>query len=129
MNLQEKINADLKAAMIGGFTDRKDLLRVLIGEFNRIGKSLSDQEVVSIIKKMVENAKEMNNKFEIDVLSEYLPQMLTTDQLKVVIEDIIKTNNFNSIKSMGAVMNELKVKYPSKYDGKIASELIKELLK
>lgn len=37
----------------------KSLLRVIIGEFNRVGKEISDSEATQILKKMVKNAQDM----------------------------------------------------------------------
>ena len=50
--LQEQISIDLRTAMKNKDENVKSLLRVVIGEFGRVGKELSDDQVVSIIKKM-----------------------------------------------------------------------------
>ena len=57
MTIQEKIKADVKTAMLAKETQTRDILRVVIGEFNRIGKEVSDTEATATIKKMVANAK------------------------------------------------------------------------
>jgi uncharacterized protein YqeY len=125
--LQEKIEADLKTA-IKNQSEEKSLLRVIIGEFNRFGKTLSDDEATKIIKKMKENAIEMHNQSEIDILDRYLPQMLSTEDLSIAIENIITENGIVDIKGMGIIMGKLKQKYPNQYDGKLASEIIRKHL-
>lgn len=129
MKLQEKIHSDLKNAMINKDNHRKDLLRVLIGEINREGKELSDERIIKIIKKMSENALIMNNQLEIDILSEYLPKMLTEQEIDVIISDYILNNDINNIKQMGLVMKYLKDEYGSSIDGKIASLIFKNKIK
>lgn len=129
MKLQEKIQSDLKIAMMNKDVHRRDLIRVLIGEINRVGKDVSDDEVSKIVKKMTDNAILMNNQIEIDILSDYLPKILTEKETEDVIDQFISDNNINSIKQMGLVMKYLKDEFGSSIDGKIASSLIKNKLK
>lgn len=129
MKLQEKIQSDLKVAMMNKDVHKRDLIRVLIGEINRVGKDVSDDDVSKIVKKMTDNAILMDNQFEIDILSNYLPKMLTEKEIENVIDQFILDNNINSIKQMGLVMKYLKDEFGSSIDGKIASSLIKNKLK
>lgn len=129
MKLQEKIQSDLKMAMLNKDVNKRDLIRVLIGEINRMGKDVSDEDVLKIIKKMTENASLMNNEIEINILSEYLPKMLTEQEIDVIISDYILNNNINNIKQMGLVMKYLKDEYGSSIDGKIASLIFKNKIK
>jgi len=128
MKLQEKISADLKSAMKNKEVKKRDLLRVVIGEFSRVGKELSDEEVVKIIRKMKENADLYNNPIESDILAEYLPILLTENQIEIIIQNIINKNGFNSMKDMGNIMKELKINYSAQIDGKLASQIIKNKL-
>ena len=134
MSLQNKIKDDLKQSMINKNTEKKDLLRVVIGEFsrtdhyNKISKELPDNVVEEVITKLVKNAKIMDNENEIKILSNYLPTILGEKQLEILISGIINKNSYNTIKDMGKVMGELKSKYGSTYDGKMASILVKKLL-
>lgn len=128
MNLQEKINIDIKMAMKNKDTDRLSILRVVKGEINRIGKDLSDDEIIKIIRKMKENSDMNNNKIESDILNEYLPSMLEEKQLEVIIHAIIYNNGYNSMKDMKNIMSELKTNYGASVDGKLASTIIKNKL-
>ncbi|MDY0270147.1 GatB/YqeY domain-containing protein [Trichloromonas sp.] len=129
MKLQEKIQSDLKIAMMNKDVPKRDLIRVLIGEINRVGKDVSDDEVSKIVKKMTDNAIEMNNQIEVDILSDYLPKMLTEKEIEDVIDQFISDNNIGGIKQMGLVMKYLKDEFGSCIDGKVASSLIKNKLK
>jgi len=128
MTLQEQIQADLKTAMMNKDENKKNLIRVILGEFSRIGKELTDEQVTKILKKMLENSKELNNQVEIDILETYLPKELSKEELTTLIQKVITDNNIISIKEMGKVMAGLKTS-GSLYDGKVASEIIKTLLK
>ncbi len=128
MKLQEKIKADMMAAMKNKNEDVKSLLRVVMGELNQIGKEVSDDVVVSVIKKMKQNAIEMKNDREVEILDLYLPSMLEPKQLEILIQGIINKNGFNGMKDMGKVMGILKSDYNGSYDGKLASEIVKNNL-
>jgi len=129
MNIQKQINQDLKQAMLAKDEDRKTFLRVIIGELNRKGKEFTDVEVIKELRKLEENAKMLNNQFEIDVLANYLPQKLSDNDVKTIVENIIIDNNITSIRDMGKIMGMLKV-HPSSslIDNSIASKYIREIL-
>jgi uncharacterized protein YqeY len=128
MKLQEKIKADIMTAMKNKDENTKSLLRVVSGEISRIGKDVSDDDVIKIISKMKENASEMGNANEMDILNKYLPVMLEPKQLEILIKGIITKNSFEGMKDMGKVMKELRDNYGSTYDGKLASEIVKNNL-
>ena len=72
----------------------------------------------------------MNNDFEVSILEEYLPTMFSDDEIKTIVETIIKDNSFTSMKDMGKVMVELK-NHPksAQIDKKIANRFVREILK
>jgi hypothetical protein len=137
MTLQETIKNDLVVAMKSKNVETTSLLRVVLGEFstvasrmpNNIDKVLSDDLAVKEIRRMHENAKLMQNQFEIDTLDKYLPKMLSEDDIKNIVSKIISENNFSGVQNMGKVMMEIK-KHPNStmIDNKIASNIVKELL-
>lgn len=127
MTLQEKINADLKSAMLSKNEFQKSILRVLIGELNRVDKVVGDDKVQSIIKKMIENAKIIGNTSEVDFLEKYLPQQLSEVELRNAITNHVNSNGY-TVKEMGKVMLFLKETFAGQYDGKLASTIVKEIL-
>ena len=63
MNLQKQIKSNLTAAMKAKDEEKKDTLRVILGEFGRLDKKeLSDDEVVKILKKLMKSEKEVLEK-------------------------------------------------------------------
>jgi uncharacterized protein YqeY len=127
MTLQERINNDLKNAMINSNNEVKSILRVVIGEINRKEKTLPDDRVIPIIKKMIEDAKVVGKLNEVAILETYLPAQLNAEQLKNEIQSIVTENSY-TIKDMGKIMSALKGKFAGKYDGKVANDLIKTIL-
>jgi uncharacterized protein len=137
MTLQETIKNDLVVAMKSKNVETTSLLRVVLGEFstvasrmpNNTDKVLSDDLASKEIRRMYENAKLMQNQFEMDTLDKYLPKMLSEDDIKNIVSKIISENNFSGVQNMGKVMMEIK-KHPNStmIDNKIASNIVKELL-
>ena len=125
-SLQEQIHTDLKSAMLAKNEFTKSILRVLIGELNREGKTVSDDRVTAIIKKMCENAKIVGNDHEITILEKYLPAQLSEDELRTIISALVFENSF-TVKDMGKIMGTLKEKYNGKYDGKLAATVVKTI--
>ena len=127
MTIQEKIKFGLEAAIILRDNPTRDLLRVVIGEFDRVDKIVSDEKALSIIKKMHQNALEFGTGHEIDVLEDYLPEPLSKKELTINIEHYIIMHKL-VIKDMGRVMSFLKANYEGRYDGKVASGIVREIL-
>lgn len=132
MSLISKIDSDLVSAMKRKDVETLKVLRVLKGEIqrNEQGKDgkivLTDTQVTTIIKKMVDNLKETGGLgSEITILSEYLPKQLTNDELVDIVIGLIEVNKYNSIKDMGKIMKYFKDNYEHRYDGSMLSSIIK----
>jgi len=129
MSLQTQIKEDMVAAMKARNTEVVSLLRVVAGEFGRVGKELSDEEALKVLRKMSENATELGNQGEVDILDKYLPKMLGELQIKTIVGGIISANKFTGMPDMGKAMGIIK-NHPmsAQIDGKIASQIARELL-
>lgn len=106
-------------APINGF------IKVLIGEFDRIGKNLSDEQCLSIIKKMHGNAVDLDNLDEAKYLSKYIPKQLSETEIETIIEEIV-SNPVN--RNIGAIMKHFNMNYKGKVDNKLVSEKAKKVL-
>ena len=145
--IEEKIQKDLVTAMKEKDSYRVNALRSVkaaIMNEKTVGKSheLTDSEIVSIIQKLSKQRKEAaeiydkNGRTELadkelkekSFIDEYLPKMMTTEELKSKINIIFSENNISSIKQMGIVMKQLKDKYSGQYDSSEASSIIKNML-
>lgn len=130
MTIQEKIKKDMVDAMKNKEADKVSFLRFLMGEFTRgYDKVIDDDKSMSILKKTLANSKEMNNEFEVSILEGYLPTMFSDEEIKTIVETIIKDNSFASMKDMGKVMVELK-NHPkaAQIDNKMANRFVREIL-
>jgi len=126
MKLQEQINEDLKNAMLTSKSYERDLLRVVIGEMNREGKDLTDDQVIKILKKMVENAEICGNNDEIPILNAYIPETMDYAKIKEIISEIIFIDSYTQ-KDMSKIMSAAKIQLGNSFDGKIVSQIIREI--
>lgn len=130
MKLIEQIGADFMAAYKAKEMEKKDFLGVLKTEVTKESKNPDDAFVVSKIKTMIKNAEATSSlsPFELDILNSYLPNQLTEDELRNILKDEVDNNGYKNMSDMGKLMLFLKNNYGGKYDGKMASILVKEFL-
>lgn len=113
------------------------LLSVVIGELDRLPtrENPTEEQIYSVIKKMyessqylVENNLSEESKIEYEYLKNYIKVQLTEDQIKSIIESIDKSEVTNNEKYViGKVMKYFKDNYAGQYDGKLVSQIVKEL--
>lgn len=150
MNLKQRIDADLKSAMLAGDRLKVDTLRGLKGAIlneevaqkqREVG--LSDDAVLKLLakeaKKRVESAgyfeqgsnldaakKEMAEK---DIIDSYLPAQISEDDLKSLVEKTItELNADGNPQMMGQVIAKVRTEAGPTADGGAIAKLVKELL-
>ena len=97
-----------------------------------------DQEIIGLFQNLVKQRKDSIEAFEsagrkdliekeqeeISIIKSFLPKQKNENEIEVIIDQLIKENEFNSLKEMGKLMNLLKDKYSGQIDmgsaGKIA---------
>lgn len=82
------------------------------------------KEAISFEEQANRTEEKMKLEAEIAVLEEFLPQMLSEERLESILEDF-KSSNEGA--SMGLAMKHLKESYQGQYDGKVASQLAKQI--
>jgi len=146
MSLKAQISEDMKTAMRAKDSARLGTIRLLQAAIKQREVDerveLDDGNVIAVIEKMLKQrrdsiaAYESANrhdladveKFEVTVLQTYLPQQLTEDEIKAILEKVVVDTGAAGIKDMGKVMAEIKPLVAGRADmGKI-SGLIKTRL-
>ncbi|MDP3210323.1 GatB/YqeY domain-containing protein [Methylotenera sp.] len=146
MSLNAQISEDMKTAMRAKDSVRLGAIRLLQAAIKQREVDerieLDDSNVIAVIEKMLKQrrdsiaAYESANrhdladveKFEVTVLQTYLPQQLTEDEIKAILEKVVVDSGAAGIKDMGKVMAEIKPLVAGRADmGKI-SGLIKTRL-
>ena len=122
MTIQEQIKQDLTAAMKAKDEEKKNALRIIMGEFSRgEKKTLSDDEAVKLIKKLVKSERETleqsgmtaANRY-IEILESYLPQMADDDE---IVRWITENINFADYKNKMQAMRDIMAHFGSGADG------------
>jgi uncharacterized protein len=146
MNLKERVNADVKQALLAGDKKRVVVLRglksVILNE--EVAKSkrdegLSDEVIVSLFQKEVKKRKEAielyrnaneeerahQEEYEVTIISEYLPEMLSEDKLRAVIDEVVAELGEVNMSKMGQVIGEVKKRTQGRADGAMTARLVK----
>lgn len=144
--LTEQIDADLKAAMKAGESDRLSVLRLLKSALKNkqieLGHELSDAEVLPVIQKEVKQRRESASEFEkgdraemaakelaeAELLTTYLPAQLGDEELTALVDQVITATNAQSLQDMGKVIGGVMSKAQGQADGARISSLVKSRL-
>lgn len=144
--LKEKLLEDMKISMRDKNTIRKNVIQMVRAAILQVEKDkqieLEDSQIMEIIAKESKKRKDSLSDYEksgrqelieeinqeIKILSEYLPQPLTKEQIEKIVEEIIEKTEASTMKDMGMVMKEAKAKIGVVADGKTINEIVKEKL-
>ena len=148
MDLFERINEDIKKAMLAREKVRLEALRGIKKEFLEAktakgsGGVLTDETAIKILTKMAKQRKESaaiyseNNRPELaenelaeaSVIEEYLPRQLSEEELTEELKKIIVSTGAEGPKDMGKVMGADTKALAGKAEGRLISAKVKELL-
>lgn len=148
MTLEERINQDIKAAMMAKDKVRLETLRavksaILLAKTDGEHKdSLSADVEMKILQKQVKQRKDAAEQYiqagrkeladkelaEASVIEEYLPKMLSADELKVELQKIIAEVGAKAPSDMGKVMGVASKALAGKAEGKAIADMVKQLL-
>lgn len=140
--IKAKIQEEVKTAMRAREQHRLDTLRGLVSEIKRVEidnrTDATDETVTSILQKEIKKRRDAidfaknagrdelvkNNQDEVAWIQSFLGEQLSEDELKKLISQLISDGNNN----LGKIMGELNKSHKGKFEGKLASELAKNLL-
>ena len=145
-SLNQRIVADMKAAMKAGDKQRLGVIRLIRAAIKqrevdeRI--TLDDDQIIASLDKMVKQRRESITQyragdrddlaeveqFEIEVIQDYLPTPLSEEEIGALIEEAMTQTSASSIREMGKVMGWLKPKMQGRADMGQVSALIKKRL-
>jgi uncharacterized protein YqeY len=147
--IRDEINDQLKKAMLNKDKDYTSTLRLILAAIKdreiierAKNKTVEDDIIIEVLSKMVKQRVESadiykknerlelakKEEYEISIIRNFMPTQLSDDEVKTIINKIIKDNNASSIKDMGVVMAELKKEYSGQLDFGAAGKMIKDIL-
>jgi uncharacterized protein YqeY len=146
LTLITQIQNHVKDAMKAGDRLKLTTLRMLVAAIKQkeidTRSDLSDDDIISIIEKQMQQRLEAAEQYEAagrnelfekesqeaEILKAYLPEKMGEEEVKGMIEKIISEMGEISMKEMGNVMSALKDQAGSKIDMKLASQMVREII-
>ena len=147
MSLYETIQADMYKAMKNNEKFKSSTLRVALAKLKdkkiELREDLSKNDEVKIIQNLVKQRKEaadiyeknnrselMKNEMnELEILSMYLPKMMSENELNTLIKEVISDTGATNISDMGKVMPEIMKRSAGKADGKMVQQIVSDFLR
>ena len=146
MSFIESIKTDMYSAMKSGDKEKAGTLRTLLSKLKdrqiNTRQELTDNDCINVIKTLVKQRKEAakmyedakrpklaeKEKIELAILETYLPKMMTEQETKTLIENVINETGAEGISDIGKVMPIVMQRGEGKVDGKNANIILRELL-
>ena len=146
MTLVEKINSDLISAMKNKNEERLKVLRMLKSELKYkaidTGEDLSDDDAIAVLSSAAKKRNEAVEEYrrggrddlaeqelaESEIIKEYLPEQLSENELKQLVERAVAETGAGSMKDLGAVMKALMPQIRGRADGKSVNIAVRSIL-
>lgn len=142
----EKIDADLKAAMQAGDSEKVAVLRLLKSALHNqkinLGHDLTDAEAVVALEKEAKQRRDSieayekadrqdladPEKAELSIIQSYLPEKMGEEELAKLVDEAIAETGANSPAQMGQVIAKVREKAAGQADGAMIASLVKAKL-
>ncbi|WP_405115990.1 GatB/YqeY domain-containing protein [Paenibacillus sp. FSL K6-1217] len=146
MNLSERLNEDMKQAMKSKDKFTLSTIRMVRSTIKYLEidlkRTLDDNEVLDILSREIKQRKDALQEFEsagrdelaastkaeIEIIIKYLPQQLTEEEIKVIVQQTIQETGASSKSEMGKVMSALMPKVKGRADGKLVNQAVQQFL-
>ncbi len=146
MNLKQRLQDDLKDALRARDGRRKSIIRMTLAAITYAevehGGDLDEAGVTAVLQKQakqrrdtIAELKEANRsdllaeeEAELEALEEYLPQLLSREEIAEEARHVIAELRATAMGQMGTVMRQLMPKLKGRADGRIVNEIVRELL-
>jgi len=146
MSIKKQLRDALTEALKAGDTQRKTTLRMALASIKNAEvearEELEEDLVLNLLQKEVKARQETivgakkaqrpdlieKAEQEIKILNEFLPQQLSAEELRVLVQEAVQESGASSMAEIGKVMGALMPKIRGKADGKQANQIVRELL-
>jgi len=146
MSLMDKVQQDMYIAMKSGNQIKTSTLRTLLSKLKdkKIDNegNLTDSDSIKVIQKLVKQRKEsadiyrnadreelaIKEEAELFELKTYLPEMMSENEIRQLIQDVIQETGAKNMADIGKIMASVMQHGAGKVDGKKANKIVRELL-
>ncbi|NND95000.1 MAG: GatB/YqeY domain-containing protein [Flavobacteriales bacterium] len=147
MSITDKINADIKSAMLAKEKDRLDALRAIKsalmleatkGADSKVSDEIATKVMMKLQKQRIDAADIYREQGREDLLADelkqaeviaaYLPEPMSESEVEEIVKRIISETGASSMADMGKVMGKATAALSGKADGKIISSIVRKAL-
>ena len=147
MGLELKITNDIKLAMLAKNRDKLEVCRsikaaIILSKTERGTDEISDKKGIDILQKLLKQRQYSekifleqgrqdlanNERIQANIISLYLPNPFSIDELESLVDSIMLDNNINSMSDMGKLISETLKFSQGRATGKSISEIVKKKL-
>jgi uncharacterized protein YqeY len=148
MSIEERLMADLKAAMKAGPSAerRKSTIRLVRAAIHNaqidLRRPLTEAEVEELLRRQVKQRRDSIDAFraggreelaageqaEIDVIQQYLPQQLSAEAVTAVAREVIAATGAQSLADLGQVMPVIMARLKGQAEGRTINQVVRHLL-
>ncbi|MGQ9904042.1 MAG: GatB/YqeY domain-containing protein [Anaerolineae bacterium] len=150
--LKQQIQNDLKLAIRDNDERRKVAIRQIIALIKNAeveartdgrGGALSDADILALIRREIKQHEESlmearnagrediaaEQTAELEILRAYLPRQMSRDEIAEIARQVVAELGATSLKQQGDVMKALLPRVKDRADGRLVSEIVRDLLK
>jgi hypothetical protein len=146
MSLTDTLRKDMFKAIKDGAKDESEILKMALASIKNAQieseKELTDKDIQKILRSEVKKIKDSIEQFkkmqrddlvtrevlQLEVLQSYLPQPMSEDEVKKVVEAKVKELNAESMRDMGKVMGVVMKELEGKADGNTVKNIVQDVL-
>src|SRR6478752_5462987 len=146
MTLVERLEGEVKAAMLARDDERRDALSLILNSLRNAEKELqrplSEDEELQVLQRERKRRNEAAEAFrsggreeqaaqeetELSILEEFMPAPMSEDELERIVDDAIAETGATSLRDMGRVMADVMPQIAGRADGSAVSQLVREKL-
>jgi uncharacterized protein YqeY len=143
---QQRIEAEVKAAMKSGEKEKLSTLRMLLAEIKneriRRGDDLDEDGFISLIRKSIKQREDSVSQFrsggreelaakegaELKVLNAYLPAQVDEGLIRAAVEEIVAEKGLSGPAAMGPIMKGVMARFGTSADGATINRIAREVL-
>ena len=146
MTLVERLEGEVKDAMLARDATRRDALRLILNSLRSAEKDLqrplSEEEELQVLQRERKRRNEAAEAFraggreeqatqeetELAILEEFMPEPLSEDELEQIVDDAIAETGATSLRDMGRVMADVMPQVAGRADGSAVGQIVREKL-
>jgi uncharacterized protein YqeY len=147
MSLEQRINEDIKSAMLAREKEKLDALRaiksaILLLKTAEKNAEITEEVEINTLQKLAKQRRDAAELYknqnredlykeeihQLEIISQYLPEQLSEEDIAKTVKALIAENGISGMKDMGKLMGLASKAMAGKADNKVISEIVKKLL-